>query len=72
VKPFRRDFRVAANTRDVAKRNGEFALESPELIETFDVQAQSVAGDFWSYQWLTLVRFTLVAVSRRRANDGAW
>jgi hypothetical protein len=39
----------------VSQWNGELALESPEFIETFDVQVQSVAGDFGFYHWFALV-----------------
>jgi hypothetical protein len=39
----------------VSQRNGEFALEGPEFVETFDVQVQSVAGDFGSYHWFAFV-----------------
>ena len=55
VQPLLGQFRVRTDTCDVSQWNGELALESPEFIETFDAQVQSVAGDFWSYHWFALV-----------------
>ena len=39
----------------VTQRDGELTFKSPKLIEAFDEQVQSVAGDFWSYHWFALV-----------------